>query len=206
MKFLVNITNIDNSYIDAPSNFLELASNDYFIFTTGSADIADGKPIPISEQLNQAMTILPESGESIISKIFVADVSANIIKEIKLSGRKNKRYVFCVSFDLPTATEPLLELWDTENYNTIDFQMLGSGIPNNSSIKGIVTTSGLPGESWLGTPLAGSLDDNRLLLNNGDGKLNNAKDLYFNIYAKVKSNFYTAFESPRFLIKFYQTP
>jgi hypothetical protein len=204
MEFLVNISNVDDSYINHPENFLELEEEDFFIFSAGSTDVADGKPIPTSEQLNQAMTILPEGGESIISKIFVADMSAGIIREIKLAGRQNKRYVFCVSIEASTITEPVLELWDTNSYNTYNFQILGSGTPANSNIRGIVTTNAAPGsDSWLGKALAGGSDDNRLLLNDGDGKLLIAKDLYFNLYAKVQYNFTTDFESPKFLVKYH---
>lgn len=207
MKFLVNITNTDNSYASAPANFLELSTGDYFIFSKGDVNVANGLPIPTSDQLNQAMTILPISGDLEISKIFIADVSANIIREIYLSGWVNKIHVFCISFDEPTATEPVLELWDDSGYDSYLMQILGLGTPANSKIKAIVTTDdNAPGDSWVGQSLAGGTDINRLLLNGGNGKLLAPKDLYFNLYANVNSSFSTSLENPVFLVKTYQTP
>lgn len=202
MKFLVNVSSVDSSYAVAPGNFVEIASDDYFIFSLGSADVADGHPIPITEQLNAAASIIPESGIDYISKVFLADVSENLIKEIHLFGL-NKQYVFCVSFDLATATEPVLELWDNGNFNTYNYQMLGAGTPNNSLIGGIVTNLGLPGDDWIDKHLAGSADINRLLLNDGSGKVLTPVDLYFNLQAEIISSLVAAIESPRFLIKFY---
>jgi hypothetical protein len=205
MKFLVNVSSTDSSYVVAPSNFIEIEPDDYFIFSLGSADVADGKPIPSTEQLNAAASIIPDSGIEYISKVFLADVSENLLREIHLLGQ-NKRYVFCVSFDAPTATEPVLELWDNGDYDTYNFQMLGEGTPANSLIRGIMTNLGLPGEDWIGKHLAGGADDYRLLLNDGSGRLLVAADLYFNLKAEVIPTLDAAIETPRFLIKFYSTP
>ena len=204
MKFLVNITSTDDSYTAHPEYFLELAAGDYFIFSAGSADVADGQPIPTAAELTAALTVLPLSGTEEISKIFVADISAGIIREIPLSGQQNKRYVFCVSFYAATIDEPVLELWDTISYDTTLLQMLGAGTPANSNIRGIVTTSGLPDGGWTGKALAGALNANRLLLNDGTGALTVAKDLYFNMYGQVRSTLVTAFENVKFLIQYYQ--
>jgi len=204
MKFLVNTTLTDLSYSAAPANFLEVALGDYFIFSTGSANVADGQPIPTEEELNQALLLIPNSGSTLILKMFVADISAGIIREIKLQSA-NAQYVFCASFDAQTGTEPVFEVWDGSG-NTITSQILGLGIPNNSYIKGVLTNLGLPGVNWLGTPLAGDLSANRLSLNDGLGRLLVATDLYFNLKAYINSVFITKLETPKMYIKFYAMP
>jgi len=204
MKFLVNTTLTDLSYSAAPANFLEVAIGDYFIFSQGSVNVADGQSIPTEEELNQALLIIPNSGSIIIPKIFIADISAGIIKEIKLQSA-NARYVFCVSFDAQTGTEPVFEVWDASG-NTYTSQILGLGTPNNSYVRGVLTNLGLPGVNWLGTPLAGDLSANHLLLNNGLGRLLVATDLYFNLKASINSTFNTQLETPKMYIKFYAIP
>lgn len=206
MTFLVNISETDDSYANHPENFIEIdPSNDYFIFSDGSTAVADGEAIPSSDELNEAMTILPLSGEEYISKIFLADVSENLLREIHLSGNQNKRYVFCVSCDAATSTEPLLQLWDNSLKNSFDYQILGEGEERDSNIKGVVTTSGLPGVDWEGIKLAGDDESHILKLNNGSGKLTEATDLYFNIKARVLADFSDALETPIFYIKAYNT-
>jgi len=201
----VNISEVDDSYENHPENYLEFdPSNDYFIFSAGSVSVADGEPIPTSEQLNEAMTQLPEAGEEVIVKIFVADVSEDIIREIHLAGQQNKRYVFCVSADAATATEPVLQLWDNNLKNTFNYYVLGEGTETDSKVHGVVTTSGLPGVAWEGIKLAGSDASHVLYLNDESGKLTEAKDLYFNVYCKVSSDFEAALENPIFYTKCYQ--
>lgn len=203
MKFLVNVTNNDISYSVNPSNFIEVAPTDYFIFSQGSAIVADGQPIPSEGDLNQALIIVPGIGDTLIPKLFLADISTNLLREIKLQSQ-NAQYVFCTSFTEETGDEPVLELWDNVSGNTITSQILGSGIAGNSNIKGIITTYSLPGVNWIGSPLAGA--SYRLLLNSGLGRILSPIDLYFNLKALINTSYITKLETPRLFLKFYITP
>lgn len=117
--------------------------------------------------------------------------------EIRTSG------TFCVAFNAPTASEPILELWDNDDLDTIDYYSLGNNVASSSFLRGITTTSGLPGEGWTGKRLAGSSDNHFLFLNDLGGALIVAKDLYFNLRITVPANFPIASaEVPIFSIKY----
>jgi hypothetical protein len=96
-------------------------------------------------------------------------------------GNQNTRYVIAFEFDDLTATEPVLEVWDDNNFNSIDSIVLGQGIASSSWFKGITTTTTSPGTNWVGSPLAGSANGNFLSLNGGLGALDVAKTLYANL-------------------------
>jgi hypothetical protein len=203
MKFFINISEIDSTFQSAPENFIEVASDDEFIFSEGSTTVKDGEPIPSSDELNDAFSIIPETGEEKINKLFLADASANLLREIKLAGIDEKRYVFAIKFTELTQWEPVFEIWDSEDYDSYDLNMLGSGIPNNSLIKGSVTTLSNPD---FDIPLAGGADANRLLLNGGAGKIiTDPTYVYFNLKAFIKSGMSSGFEKPVFLIRFYES-
>jgi hypothetical protein len=202
MNFYVNISETDNTLESAPENFIEVASDDEFIFSEGSDVVKDGEPIPSSDELNDAFSVIPDTGEEKISKVFLADTSENLLREIKLAGIDEKRYVFAVKFTELSQWEPAFEIWDNEDYNSYDLNMLGSGTPNDSLIKGSVTTLSNPD---FDIPLAGGADTNRLLLNSGAGKIiTNPTYTYFNLKAFVKSEMVSGFEKPIFLIRFYE--
>ena len=151
--------------------------NDYMIFSAGSPVVADGQPIPSEAQLISAGPIL--SGlEQTVGKYFLADVSANLLREIFLMGNQDKRYVLAFSFSAATANEPILELWDNSSLNTITGVTLGGGTPASSWWRGITTTAASAGVNWIGSRLAGSSAGNYLLLNNGSGELSGADVLY----------------------------
>jgi hypothetical protein len=156
-------------------------TNDVIIPTRGSAAVADGQPIPTSSQVDSAAALIDPDDDVIVSKYLLADLSANLLKEIHNAGNQNKRYVFGFAFDGATATEPVLELWDNTNMDTTDGASLGAGTPTNSWFHGVVTTDALPGSDWVGSPLAGSNAGNYLSLNNNNGALSTAKNLYCNL-------------------------
>jgi len=165
---------------------------DHFIFSQGSAagqGVSDGDAIPADSLLNRYAVLLDAVNPVTVPKYFLADTSANLLRECKLTGNQNKRYVFAADFDGATATEPQLEAWDTVNMDTILSPALGAGNPLSSWYRGVVTTNGLPGSNWTGTPLAGAGVSNILLLNGGAGALTVAKTLYFNFKVVIPGGY-----------------
>ena len=154
--------------------------NDEFIFTAGGSGVADGEDIPTEGELNRAAVQLSETVEVVVSKYLLSDYSADLLKEIKTAGNQNTRYAFKCTFDGATATEPQLEAWDNIDMSSYVDPSLGSGTPSNSWYKAVCTTTSSPGSDWTGTPLAGSGASNIVLLNDGNGAIVAAGDLYFN--------------------------
>ena len=191
---------IDTSAVD----WIEVSiANDTLIFSNGTVVIADEESIPSESELNQAGVVVSPSAEVIVPKYFLADVSAVKLKEIFLAGNQNKRYVFGFRFDGATASEPTLELWDDEDMDTADLYSLGAGIPSDSWWKGVVTTDGLPGADWAGLALAGDTVTNFLNLNNGNGALSVAKDLYCNLKIVIPINpNQSGIEQPILVVKY----
>ena len=151
--------------------------NDTLIFSNGSDVVADGETIPSQSQLISAGVVLT-GVQQIVSKYFLADYSAGILKQINNMGNLNKRYVLAFDFDSATASEPVLELWDDTDMDSVEDVTLGAGIPSSSWWRGITTTAGLPGADWVGNRLAGSSSGNFLYLNNESGALSVATTLY----------------------------
>ena len=153
-------------------------ANDFIVISNGSVGVVeDGQVVPGQDELNQAGFVL--SGIQITAdKYFVADISADELKQINNMGNQNKRYVLAFDFDGPTASEPRLELWDDVTLSTVNNISLGEGTPNNSWFRGITTTAGLPGINWTGSRLAGATAGNFLYLNNQAGPLGAAGTLY----------------------------
>lgn len=157
------------------------AGVDKFYFSEGSAAVADGEVIPSEAELNRAainLSLITVDYE--VPHYFLGDVSADLLREIALAGSEDYQYVFCCSFDGETASEPQLEAWDDDDLDSFVSQALGLGTPANSWYRAICTTTSSPGVSWSGTPLAGSGSSNIVLLNDGNGALSGATDLYFN--------------------------
>lgn len=170
------------------------SANDYFIFSQGSGvggGVSDGDAIPSSDLLNRYATTLDPINPVNVAKYFLAQISSNTLKEIKLAGNQNKRYVFACDFDGATATEPVLEAWDNISMDSYLDDALGSNIPANSWYKAVSTNLVTPGTNWTGTPLAGGGILNSLLLNNGSGALTGAGILYFNFKVKIPGGFLT---------------
>jgi hypothetical protein len=187
----VNKSAVDSSYVAAPTNFETVETGDVFIFSAGSTVVANGQPIPDQTELNKAATLLDPDNATVVAHYFLADLSANLLKEILLAGDDDNQYVFCASFDGATASEPQLEAWDDDNFTTYVLGCLGAGTPNNSWYKAVCTTTSTPGESWMGIPLAGSGVSNSVLLNDGNGALSAAGDLYFNLHVKIPAAYTT---------------
>ena len=118
-------------------------------------------------------------------------------------GNTTNRYVMAFIFDGATATEPVLELWDDSDLDTITSTTLGAGTPSSSWWKGICTTSGAPGSDWTGSALAGSGSGYYLSLNNGGGALAAADVLYCNLKVVVPASATTGINAtPVFAVKF----
>jgi hypothetical protein len=167
--------------------------------------VADGISLSLvtPQALNSAGILITTSLVE-VPHFFLADASAVLLKEIHNAGNKNKQFVFCVAFAGATASEPILELWDDEDLDSIDNYCLGEGIADHSFYRGITTTGGAPGGGWTGKRLAGSSDNHFLWLNNGNGlsPLTGEKDLYFQIRITVLDNFaHAAIETPVICIK-----
>jgi len=163
------------------SSWKEVASGyDTLIFSSGGAGVADGEDIPTTEELNRAGVQLDDSNPVVVSKYFLSDFSADLLYEIKNAGNQEKRFAFGVSFDGATADEPQLEAWDNDSMNSYADPALGNGTPASSWFKAICTTTNTPSADWTGTPLAGDGVSNVLLLNDGNGALSGADNLYFN--------------------------
>jgi len=198
---------VNTGTVDSPvgvGEFVEMdLVNDSLIFSKGSAIVADGLAIPSEAQLNSAASVVSETLEVPVAKCFLSDNSAGILKEIH-NFNLNKRYVFAFDFDGATANEPTLELWDDTDLDSYALKSLGDGTPNDSWFKGVVTTDGLPGEDWEGTPLAGSGSSNVLNLNNNNGALTEAKVLYANLQIIIPANpSRSAKELPVFVVKYF---
>jgi len=179
MNIHVNTGTVD-SPLGGGGEFLQMDIDvDYLILlTNGSASVADGQPIPSTTQLNQAGLVLT-GVEQTCSKYFIADNSANLLKQLDNMGAGNKRYVVAFDFtESATATEPVLEAWDDITMDSVDSICLGDGTPSSSWIAGICTTDASPTPGWPGSRLAGDTSSHYLLLNSGNGALVAPKTLY----------------------------
>lgn len=179
MNVWINCDSVDSPLGTSGIDFVQMDTDvDFLIMlTNGSASVADGQPIPSTTQLNQAGLVLT-GVEQTCSKYFLADDSANLLKQIHNAGSGNKRYTFGFEFLAETASEPTLEAWDSVSMDTADDVVLGEGTPSSSWIAGIVTTDALPGVGWSGVRLAGDTAGHFLNLNNGNGALTGAETLY----------------------------
>ena len=160
--------------LDDSSGEFELVdpNNDFLMISNGSDEVADGQDIPsTSERVNAG--VIRTGSQIIVDKYLLGDISANLTREIFLMGNQDTRFVVIFDFDSNTASEPVAEVWDDINLNTINNTMLGNGVATSSWWRGIVTTDGLPGVNWALTAdkLAGASSGHFLLLNNGNGAL-----------------------------------
>ena len=180
LDIYVNCDNSDNPLNTSGVDWVEIdVNNDTIIISGGSDYVKDGEPIPGGTQLNHAGLVLTEPRvEQTYDKYFLADFDANLLKQIHNMGAGNYRYVMAFDFDGETVSEPVLELWDNSDLNSIDNVSLGSGIASSSWFRGLATTAGLPGDSWIGSRLAGSSEGYFLWLNNEAGALESADTLY----------------------------
>lgn len=129
--------------------------------------------------------VIPDAGSNEAEKTFIKDNSTTFYEQVPLAGTTaggqsggDTRYVFAIYFDGATAGAPYLEAWDDNTHATSAHDFLGGGTPADSSLKGITTTSAVPGSAtWAGTSLAGLTS--RLTLDSAP--LSAAKNMYFNI-------------------------
>ena len=180
------------------------ADNDFVIISNGTVGVVDdGEVVPGENELNQAGFIL-QGVEIISDKHFVADISDDELKEMRLMGNLDSQYVLAFDFDGPTASEPVLEVWDDSSLSSINNVSLGAGVPNNSWFRGIVTTNGSSGApGWAGSRLAGASSGNFLFLNDQNGPLVGADTLYANLKVVIPPTANTSgAETPVFVIKF----
>jgi hypothetical protein len=188
VSIYVNNTSEDEAYGSSGVNWVVLNPGiDSLIFTNGSPSVANGQSIPSSFQLSSAGIVLNGTTQ-VVPVYLLASIGSNLLYQIYLMGSGNYQHVLAFDFNGVTTSEPVLEIWDNVGLSTTDDISLGSGTPSNSWFKGIATTFGLPGVSWIGSPLAGSSDGNFLYLNNGNGALTGATTLYAQLQVIVPSS------------------
>ena len=198
-----NISSNNTAYSESGAAWIVISSaNDKLIFSSGSDTVADGLAIPSQSEYNRAGVVLTGS-QQVVSQYFLEDASAGILRRIQLMGNTTSRYVLAFDFDASTATEPVLELWDDSNLNTVTGTTLGAGTPSSSWWKGIVTTTSTPGSNWTGVSLAGSSTNHFLNLNDGSGALATADTLYCNLKIVIPASAASGVNTtPVFAVKF----
>lgn len=135
---------------------------------------------------------IPESGSKEVPKQAINNYSAGVWKRVYLAGSNaddglggNYRYVYGVFIDGTTASAPILQAWDSTSHSSYNLQVLGSGTPANSMLRGVATTNSSPGDSWSGIPLAGDGYSNTVALDTG--AVTSSKMLYWNMRLLVPS-------------------
>lgn len=179
--------------------------NDEFIVSAGSTEVIDGANIPTQSELISAGIILTGS-QIIVSQYFISDASANLLERIFNMGNVDKQYVIAFDFDGATASEPVFEVYDDSDLDTVTGTILGSGTPANSFIKGVTTTTSSPGVNWaIGggvTKMAGSSSGNFLYLNDQNGPITGAATLYANLAYVIPASQTVGFSAnPVFVVK-----
>jgi len=204
LKVYVNTDSDDLAYGSSGVDWVEFAEGvDQFIFTAGNTEVADKKDVPSQAELISAGVILT-GAQIIMSTYLLQDTGANELKDIPNMGNVNKRYVLGFDFDSTSASEPQFEVYDDTNLNTAAGTMLGGGTPSSSFIRGITTTSSLPGADWYSgaTKMAGSGDGNFLYLNDQNGYLAVATTLYCNLCVVVPASQTSGFSAnPVWVVK-----
>jgi hypothetical protein len=200
----VNVGTGDIAKGESGADYVEMnLTYDRLIFSAGSDVVKDGEPIPSSSELNSAALLISAKDVEVVH-FFLADASVSgggLLREIHNMGNQNKRYVLCFAFTTATASEPVLEIWDDEDLDSVNDYCLGEGVANNSFFRGITTTGALPGSrTW--SRLAGSGVGHFLNLNDGVGALTVATDLYCTLRITILKDFSNAkFESPVLCVK-----
>jgi len=136
--------------------------------------------------------VIPESGNKEIPRQFVNDYSESKWDRVWLAGSDadqgeggNYRYAYGAYIDGTSSSTPVLQSWDSTAHNSFNSEVLGSGTPANSMIRGVVTTNSAPGASWAGTPLAGDGGANTIELDTGP--IESSKMVYWNMRLLVPS-------------------
>lgn len=194
LNFRANLVDADVNYETTPADYITLdLTNDYLIWSEDLEDVLTHEPT--SDELNEHAVVIDEDEDKMVPECLVMDYSHNwggayYTHLVKGMG-ENKRYVFCFSFDGETATEPQVEAWDDDTHTTTAKHVLGAGTPANSMVKAVCTTSTLPGASWTGTAIAGDGATRVVKLNDGNGALSGADNLYANIKIVIPTAYAT---------------
>ncbi len=197
LNVFINVDTDDQPLNTSGIDFVEFAEgSDQLIFTQGNTEVQDLANIPSQSELISAGVELTGS-QIVLTEYLLQDTSENLLKSIDNMGNVDKQFVVAFDFDAPTASEPVLEVWDDSNLNTIDNTMLGSGTPSSSFVRGITTTTTSPGSNWItgGTRMAGSSDGNFLNLNDLNGFLTGADILYCNLAIVIPASQTTGFSA-----------
>lgn len=190
------------------------ANDDWTAITAGSAGhtlVFTGPGVNDNDPSGKRDTIIiPAAGSKEIDKTFIDD--GLIMNQVPLAGTDqggqsggDNQYVFCIYFDGETASEPYLEMWDNEDHDTYNLQVLGSGNADNSMVIGITTTGGSPGSAnWtsLGKKMAGDNNDHRLDLNIGSAIGSAGVNVYFSLATQVPSTAVPFSNSPCTVLRF----
>lgn len=193
MIFRVNYVDAAVAYATTPTDYIDVdLVNDYLIWTAGDTTVKDLMTHePIASELNAAATVIDDVDPVEVAKCLLMDYSHNVggayYTHLVKGMNENKQYSFCFSFDGPTATIPRLEAWDTSAHATANKNVLGLGVPADSFVKAVKTTSGAPGAGWTGTAIAGVANYVEL----DSAVLSGAKDLYANIKIKIAAAYST---------------
>jgi len=130
--------------------------------------------------------VIPENGNKEIPRQFVNDYSESKWDRVWLAGSDadqgeggNYRYAYGAYIDGTSSSTPVLMGFDSTSHASSNSEVLGSGTPANSMIRGVVTTNSAPGASWAGTPLAGDGGANTIELDTGP--IVNSKMVYWNM-------------------------
>ena len=214
VEFYINVGDADIAYGESGADYLLVdLVNDYLIWTAGDDTVKDGMTSePTETQLTNASPIISETVPVQVAKCLLMDYSAEsgepVLREVVGMGEDLKPYSFLFKFDGATATEPQLEAWDDDTMLTIENKVLGGADespvenPEDSMLLGVCSTTDPVGEDW-GAPLAGDGETYVLPLNQGDGALTVAKDLYANLKIIIPTNFaYPAIETFSLVIRY----
>jgi len=190
------------------------ANDDWFAITSGPAGhtlVFTGDAVLDGAATGERDTvIIPAAGSLEVDKTFIDNGAT--MEQIPLAGTDqggqsggDNQYVFCIYFDGETASAPYLEAWDDSDHDSIALQVLGAGVPANSMVKGIVTTTGAPGSAnWVGHPdqvnMAGT--GNRLDLNAAAAIGSAGGNVYFNLCTRILSTSTPFSSAPVFALRF----
>lgn len=180
-----------------------IEGSDQIIFTAGNTEVTDGSDIPTQSELISAGVELTGS-QIVLTQYLLQDTSDALLKSINNMGNVDKSFVVAFDFDDITASEPVLEVYDDTNLNSINNIMLGAGTPSSSFIRGVTTTASSPGVNWIttGTRMAGAGAGNFLFLNNENGLLTSATTLYCNLAVVIPASINVGFSAnPVFVVK-----
>jgi len=180
-KLYINITSNDDSYENHPEYYIPFDTGDKLVFSVS-------QPASLSDvDLDAVQTIITPGYAEEIENLYLWDDSAGIFRLIPLAGSGSYQYVFCLHMTGTggTLSEPVVQVWDTGAHASANLVCLGAGDYRKSYIHVIETRlGGRPSDTWHGTLIAGT----KGLGLNGGNILDEATDLYFNMYVKIPSD------------------